>query len=101
MLGLLEGLERVCRAHSSGILYGVSVNPAVGFEVEAAMGDLIFPGMSLFVCFKDLFCFKITYICLSVYETVHMSVGTFSSEEDVRFFGAGVKSTAELPDVVG
>lgn len=39
MLELLEGLERVCRAHSSGILYGVSVDPAVGFEVEAAMGE--------------------------------------------------------------
>lgn len=77
------------------------MDPAVGFEVEAAMGDLILPGMSLFVCFKDLFCFKITRICLSVYETVRMSVGTFNSEENVRSLGAGVTSTGEPPDVLG
>lgn len=73
------------------------MDPAVDFEVEAAMGDLILPSMSLFVCFKDLFCFKITCICLSVYETVRMSVGTFNSEENVRSLGAGVIST----DVLG
>lgn len=77
------------------------MDPAVGFEVEAAVGDLILPGVSLFVCFKDLFCFKITRIYLSVYETVSMSVGTFNSEENVRYLGAGVTSTGEPPDVLG
>lgn len=81
MPGAPEGLGRIYRTHSSSMLHGTSVDPAVGFEVKAAWET----SWCVTVCFKDLFYFKIMCICVSVCETEHMSV-----EETVRSVGAGV-----------
>lgn len=39
---LPEGLGRVYKPHSSNMLHGTYVDLAVGLEVEAAMGDLMY-----------------------------------------------------------